>query len=806
MSSNASDQEQFEGDAPLPFRKRAQVSASETTNVVDGHKTYYLNVPGGEIFAVGEEEYFLCTRLDARISFIELKAAFEARFDTTLTSSAFASFAANMMDLGVLEDATREAEGNQTVMDRILDPDDPDPRATPFRRTLFNPTALFDAMARTRSLWPAFSVIAILSLGVGITVTAQNTDQISQAFSEVRRGIGLLLFLPLSLFLINMTSILVQGATAQANGAPIHSFGLIFYFGFFPRFYIDQHTFGGMSLKAQRRTYAAPLFTRMFLYGLGCLFWVMLDGYGNGLSGAAILLAHMALAALLITALPLLPIDGYHWMAALLGRPNMRERSLRFLKMQVMGRKAPEEMTAADRVGAILFGTASLLAVIVLITVVYTLLAIMLESSLGGAGIGIFACLMLLSLVWLHFARKAAERVSDKVRNNARALRDSQGQLTRTSDTSAAVINLKTGSSIDTPSSSAGPLNVAARRDDFPWSRTLMISGGLIVLVLLFLPYTYKPGGQFHVLPDTRSQVRAQIEGEVVELLVKEGEMVEVGTPIARLRNFRAERNIRVVEADLAGGQAALQRLLEGASQEEIALAQSQLRRLEAEVETALAELQRQRQLEAEGMTPPRMLQLAQRNYADALNNRDVASANLELVSRSATPTEIAMIEADIVGFEEELAFRQDELERTLLVANMAGRVATPEHGLKLGDYLNIGQLFLEIEDQSKPRIEIALPQSEARFITVGQTVQVKSWGYSHQNLNGRVLAVAPSVSASNGRPVLRVIAEIDASDLAMPSDMTGFAKVETERMPVWRAYLLFIIRFFQVEVWSWFP
>ena len=35
---------------------------------------------------------------------------------------------------------------------------------------------------------------------------------------------------------------------------------------------------------------------------------------------------------------------------------------------------------------------------------------------------------------------------------------------------------------------------------------------------------------------------------------------------------------------------------------------------------------------------------------------------------------------------------------------------------------------------------------------------------------------------------------------------MTGYAKVGAGKMPVWKAFSLAMIRFFNVQVWSWVP
>ncbi|MEM7740683.1 MAG: HlyD family efflux transporter periplasmic adaptor subunit [Pseudomonadota bacterium] len=801
MKPEENDDPRDEGHNRLPYRKRADVNISQTTDVIDGGRRYFLKVPEGAIYEVGAEEHFLVGRFDTRISFVELKAAFDTRFGVELTQAALESFAADMIEKGVLEVVEDAAATPRGI---LFAPEDPDPRATPFRRTLFEPTALFERLMSTRPLWPVLSFLCIFLFIAGVAVTAQNARSMVAGFQLLSNGVSIFATIALSLFAVNMVSKLAQGAVAHAHGAPVKSFGVVLFFGFFPRFYIDQRKIFQQGLRSQRQIYATPLLVRMGLFGVSMLLWMAFAPQGHGLSAFFLLLGHMAAAAFLVTALPLLPTDGYHYMAALIGQPDLRPRSFRYLGMRLRGRKVPAEMTATDRAGAWLFASASALCLMVIVALIFGAMAVVLEREFSGAGTTIFAVLLLLTGLWLYSARKAAARAEEQLKSNAQQLQ-AAFQVGANQDEpggQGSVVALQTpttprrGARAHVISVSGGRLR----------KRHILGAGGIVLLVILFLPYHYKPGGTFRVLPDGRSEVRARIDGEVTEIFVKEGDLVTTGQPLARLTNWSAERNIKVIEAELEGQRAVLDRLTEGAVAEEIALAQAQVQRAEADVARKRGTLERQTLLARDGLATPRAIDVAEDELTAALADLNVATANLALVRRSATSSEVAAAQAKIERLVEELAFRRAELERTLLVSNMDGRIVTSEDGLRLGDYLTVGELFAQIEDQNRPRIEIALPQTEARFIEPGLPVQVKSWGYSDRTVEGTVVFFAPSVDTKSGQPVIRVVAELSEQNLILPSDMTGFAKIETEVMPVWRAYMLFLIRFFQVEVWSWFP
>ncbi|MEO1043698.1 MAG: hypothetical protein AAFX52_15565, partial [Pseudomonadota bacterium] len=416
MNPEENDDLRDEGHHRLPYRKRADVNISQTTDVIDGGRRYFLKVPEGAIYEVGAEEHFLVGRFDTRVSFVELKAAFDTRFGVELTQAALDSFAADMIDKGVLEVVEEATAAPRGI---LFAPEDPDPRATPFRRTLFEPTSLFERLAETRPVWPVLSVACVFLFVVGVAVTAQNARAMFAGFQLLSSGISIFATITLSLFAVNMVSKLAQGTVAHAHGAPVKSFGVVLFFGFFPRFYIDQRKIFQQNLRSQRRIYATPLLVRMGLFGLSMLLWMAFAPQGHGLSSFFLLLGHMAAGAFLVTALPFLPTDGYHYMAALIGQPDLRPRSFRYLGMRLRGRKVPAEMTATDRAGAWQFASASALSLAIIVALIFGAMAIVLEREFSGAGTTIFAVLLVLTGLWLYSARKAAARAEEQLKSNA---------------------------------------------------------------------------------------------------------------------------------------------------------------------------------------------------------------------------------------------------------------------------------------------------------------------------------------------------------------------------------------------------
>jgi multidrug resistance efflux pump len=273
-----------------------------------------------------------------------------------------------------------------------------------------------------------------------------------------------------------------------------------------------------------------------------------------------------------------------------------------------------------------------------------------------------------------------------------------------------------------------------------------------------------------------------------------------------RLNNWQLERQLAESQAELDRATAVLDRLKAGAKPEEVALAQSQVAAAISRLSFKVADVKRSEALLREGVTTVRALEQQRSEHAAALSDLKIARANLALVKSGATQAELDAAGAEVRRLENEVAFRKEDVARTEVFAPAAGAVVTANPDLRAGAYLKTGDLVVEIEDTRTARIEIALAEADLRYIKAGDRVQVKPWGYSNETMYGVVAGIAPSADESKSGRNIRVLTEMPNDDHRLRPQMSGYAKVEGEMMQVWRAYLLFFIRFVQVEAWSWLP
>ena len=82
----------------------------------------------------------------------------------------------------------------------------------------------------------------------------------------------------------------------------------------------------------------------------------------------------------------------------------------------------------------------------------------------------------------------------------------------------------------------------------------------------------------------------------------------------------------------------------------------------------------------------------------------------------------------------------------------------------------------------------------------------MKFWSFPDREFNGVVQSIAPTAEMSKYGSIVRVRTEVDNADGLLKVNLTGQAKITGERQPVFLVFTRMIVRFVQVELWSWLP
>ncbi len=527
------------------------------------------------------------------------------------------------------------------------------------------------------------------------------------------------------------------------------------------------------------------MLARLGIFCVATLVWGIAREQGSQLSLLALVASQTALILFLVTSFPLVPSEGQRWLGVMLNEPRLMAKMLMSLNYLFRGGRMPPMMSKADIWPMALFGIGTILTSLALVGFVASAILIYLARTLDGLGVIIFLVGSVACALWL------TALVRTQIKKPKQFDKAAFKQIAMASET---------GKPVKAEGEEEEEMSLGSRAKVF-WALVLVALIGVA-----FLPYDYYAGGQVEILPTARGQAVARTEGELVEILVDEGIEVEAGETVARLSSWDQESEIFVTEERLEGAQASLARLMAGAKQEEIELARTQVESAQSDVEYYEAEAERARKLVLTGTVSSAALERAESDLAKRLANLEVARASLELVESPPTTEEVAVSEAEVARLERELEFAKGELERTHIITPVAGRVVTGNLELKLGRYMRPGDVLMEIEQSSVVQAEISVPESDITLISLGDTVRLRTWGNSRDVILGTVETVAPAAEDEGYGSVVRVGASFPNEGDKLRSGMTGYAKIFGGEMRVWQAYLRSIMRFVQVEVWSWVP
>ncbi|MEW6231456.1 MAG: efflux RND transporter periplasmic adaptor subunit [Chloroflexota bacterium] len=326
------------------------------------------------------------------------------------------------------------------------------------------------------------------------------------------------------------------------------------------------------------------------------------------------------------------------------------------------------------------------------------------------------------------------------------------------------------------------------------------------------------------LLPAKRANLAFKIPGQVKLVLANAGDAVRAGDFLlqleapdleaaaaqakaaadaaqANLTQARAgatREEIAIAEANLRVARAQLARLKAGATREEIAIAKANLNRAEAALQDAQADYDRISWMPGKGATPQsRALQLATLDY-------EIAKSRYEQVLGGATPEELRIAEANLAAAQAQLdrvkagarpeeiaaaqgradqaaaAYRQAQsaLESATLLAPFAGTVASVS--VNEGESVAPGVPVVALGDLSHLRVETDdLSETAVARVRVGQPVAVTFEALPGKTFKGKVTDIALIATQRQGGINYTVTIEVEGLDPLLRWGMTAHVEID---------------------------
>lgn len=335
-------------------------------------------------------------------------------------------------------------------------------------------------------------------------------------------------------------------------------------------------------------------------------------------------------------------------------------------------------------------------------------------------------------------------------------------------------------------------------------SRALALVTGAVALAgcTLAVPWPVMVDVPFVLAPRQRLYLRAETDGRIAELAVREGDRVEQGQLIAHLRDEQLDRDLEVNAAAIEKARAEVALLEAGARPIEKAVMKRRLERATAVWAWGQAEARRSEVQVARGLLAAAGAEASTRAAARADKEAQVALQELALLEAGARPEAIAQARAAL----DALMARRDELEtlhaKLTLTSPIAGIVVTPRPEERLGAAVKKGDLVVEIHDLDQVIAELQLgATSPLREVRPGDPVELRAEGVPDQELHTRLEWLPPAAPSPAGGLTAFTA---PFSFVGSRQGMRGHARIHGERRMLGYALVyLPMRRLVDVDLWS---
>lgn len=260
------------------------------------------------------------------------------------------------------------------------------------------------------------------------------------------------------------------------------------------------------------------------------------------------------------------------------------------------------------------------------------------------------------------------------------------------------------------------------------------------------------------VAAGSTARVGTEVTGVVSQVLVDEGDAVQAGDVLVRLRDDDQAARVREAEASLEQLQSSRR-----------PQAEARLRQAEVRLAQARREAERRRRLAAANAIPRESLEQAEQVLAVA--EADAEQVRLEVASLAQGQTEESILR-------ERLAAARAALQKLALRSVNAGTVV--RRNVEPGDLVTAGSTLLEVAEEGATELRVPVDERNLGVIRLGQQAVIIPDAYPEASFLATLRDVAPAVDPQRGTVELR----LDPHTLPdyLRSDMTITMTLETGR------------------------
>ncbi|MGA2586277.1 MAG: efflux RND transporter periplasmic adaptor subunit [Candidatus Aminicenantales bacterium] len=246
-------------------------------------------------------------------------------------------------------------------------------------------------------------------------------------------------------------------------------------------------------------------------------------------------------------------------------------------------------------------------------------------------------------------------------------------------------------------------------------------------------------GGQVEIsgtIEAVKTEVRAEAQGQVLQILVKEGQKVNKGDLLCVIDAEKIRIQIEQVIAGIDAAEARLRLAKIGTKKEMIAVAKTQVEITSKQLEIAEKDQQRLAKLLGEGAVSQTQKEKADLALKAAQEQHIGAQENYQMALRGSEKEELEMAAADVRGLDAQRQYLERVLRDTEVKSPVKGYIEVKN--IELGELAVPGAVLFSIIDLGQTYVKAYIPEQYVGRVKVGSEVAVTCDSFPGKTFKGK--------------------------------------------------------------------
>ncbi len=375
-------------DTPRPKLKSNLIVSRQNDNGID---YYILKDPdSGRFFRLKEKEHYIATLFDSTRSFNDVAAAFHEKYQMELPAESVAKFCDRLTSLGLIETDGDKAPKlapdmwqKRPLLQKVLF----------FKIKAFNPDSFLErTMPLVKWLYSPYMVpfyLALILLAFAIFMS--NRLELSLQMKTI--GAGSIPLIYVTVIFVTMIHELSHGYSCKIHGGKVSEMGFLFLYALLSFYTNVSDAYLFPDKKKRMAVTAVGIKNQVLMWAAAMVIW-RITAPETIFNHAALIIVMLSFLLVIFNLNPLLKLDGYYYLVDYWGIPNLRARAFAHWKQKIFKALSPgypqKDFPAREKVIYNWYGLAAILYSTGLFGYIIFRASKFIISEVGVLGLAIF--------------------------------------------------------------------------------------------------------------------------------------------------------------------------------------------------------------------------------------------------------------------------------------------------------------------------------------------------------------------------------------------------------------------------------